>query len=100
MDVGIISLIISVVVSIIQGLTFLTHRKDKNDERFNNFVSKEDFNGMKHLETSLAAKVISLHTDIEVLKNKVDNEIHMTSKSLDKLDEHMNQLLGNKCKTD
>jgi len=96
MDIGIISLIISGIVASIQIINFVASRQAQSENKLSVFAKAVDIrielDSIKEVSSSLQDKIIELDKKMDVLTERVDNEIRTTSKLLDKLDQELDKL--------
>ena len=116
--VSAISLVVSGAVAFVQIVNFFENRSERTESKKKVFAKAEDVqlkldvitNGIetkfkeleidieknRNLELKLATKVIAIVNKVDIISERLDNEIKNTGKLLDKLDEDLEELMRNK----
>lgn len=104
MELTTVSLIISAVVAVVQVFNFWESRNSKKEDKLNIYsravdVDKKFDEIIVNIDTKIAlyssqneVALTKLSTCQAVLKERIDNEIVMTSKALDKLNDELDRL--------
>lgn len=111
----VISLGISIVLAIVQVWNFFDHQSSRKEDKLKVYAKEEDvksnlveitnaigekithinekISSNRELSITLSARLEELNTDLHVIKERVDNEIKTTSKSLDKLESKLDDII-------
>src|SRR5271154_5692635 len=111
----IISLSISIVLAVVQVWNFIDGQSSKKSDKLKVYAKEVDvktnlieitnaisekiahinetLTSNKELSISLASRLEELNTELHVIKERVDNEIRTTSKSLDKLESKLDDII-------
>lgn len=111
----IISLSISIILAIVQVWNFIDHQSSKKEDKLKTYAKEVDvknnliditnaisekinhinetITSNRDLSVALSSKLERFNTELHVIKERVDNEIRTTSKSLDKLESKLDDII-------
>ena len=112
----IISLSISIILAVVQVWNFFDHQSSKKEDKLKVYAKEidvknnladitnaigdkiahinEKISSNRELSITLSARLEELNIELHVIKERVDNEIRTTSKSLDKLESKLDDIIG------
>jgi hypothetical protein len=97
MDLGLISILITGGLAIMRVVDFFSSREDKADDKLSVFSKAADVKAQLEVITREMAvsnaRQIKLDAKVQVLEERISNEIRGTGKALDELNANMDDLL-------